>query len=894
MRPEGLKFFCDNSLNSINNGASNACSSIFSLQNSNEAEVVGCTFQTLGSEGCKKGGAMSFELKGVDGQLKMSNVGVTNSICSSSEGFGRSTDLTCATDNSDRYSFSDISVGGNKAHKGRDMFIVANDPRKGVNSELFAFVTQFEDKTNALVGFDRRYFNEAVDLMIFVEGFVSASVLVEAPAGQNEVFCGNKYVPCQSLDYSVNRLAESSADVPLRVITVIWNGSIENDISLNSVNVLSFGRENCGINISANVQFASGSVVSSTAALSFSSIDFYIPSVFDIETTECASLFSSLTETGNIQFSSCSFILTSSESQDLSSCVHLISVLGGAVQLSQCHADKATFFSYSLFNLIPSIQQAKDDYSSSANQESQPSEISFKNCEFTSLHVSEYDEQPSFGSVQLETHLSIVNCSLDDLTSVLSMEGGGMKIELGTEGSFCLKGENSEQLSSVSHCTCSTFVGKGGFLYLSCCNSIEGFSLSDLVFSENEAFVGRNVFILSSDLNASVVIERLMFDWTEWKRTNAFFGSDEVNFTEGIFLDKLLFEHTDTSVVVSSSGRDIHGCGSEKEPCLSIWEGMRHFREGVQFREIKINTSAAISDEWDLSNSSISPAVPSSPGYSSSFSFSDEPSSDECTINVGKAIQSLSEPSEAVLTNKLMLTFTSINFCLPSSFETSQKELLFTEIGTTTLCKCSFAMQTAEEGIAFVLFHVSSGTLSIAESKMAGLSFATTAIRLAAHAAHFVVSAFSVDVLNFADGLFISVGDAEEKGNEESVLSRNGKETKAGKEASEIRLENLQWHLIRSSNAKASIISYENSLSVMDFSELAFDRENVIFGMGKVYDEPIDLVTFIVFYKSECIFVSAEKWKNEKNCLRKKDTCEALSEAVRHLKNKNSFQNVIV
>ncbi|KAH7821293.1 uncharacterized protein MONOS_11598 [Monocercomonoides exilis] len=552
------------------------------------------------------------------------------------------------------------------------MFIVANDLRKGVNSELFAFATQFEDKTNALVGFDRSYFNEAVDLMIFVEGFVNASVLVEAPAGQNEVFCGNIYVPCQSLDYSVNRLAESSADEPLRVITVKSNGSIENDISLNSVNVVSFGKEHSGINISTNVPFASGSVVSSTAALSFSSIDFHIPSVFAVETPEGASLFSSSTEAGNIQFSLCSFILTSSESKDVSSCVHLISVLGGAVQLSQCHADKAefsvtpfvisqaaqasfegvsfthlSFSSCSLFDLIPSTTEEKDDYSSSANQESQPTEISFKNCEFKSLHVSEYDEQPSFGSVQLETHLSIVNCSLDDLTSALSVEGRGMRIELGREGSFCLKGENSEQLSSVSHCICSTFVGKGGFLYLSCCNSIDGFSLSDLVFSENEAYVGRNMFILSSDLNSADVIERLI---------------------------------------------------------------------------------ASISDEWDLSNSSISPAVPSSPGYSSSSSSSDEPSSDECTINVGKAIQSLSEPSEAVLTNKLVLTFTSINFCLPSSFETSQKELLFTETGTATLNKCSFAMQTAEEGIAFVLFHVSSGTLSIEESKMAELSFATSAI----------------------------------------------------------------------------------------------------------------------------------------------------------------------
>ncbi|KAH7831200.1 uncharacterized protein MONOS_15185 [Monocercomonoides exilis] len=394
---------------------------------------------------------MTFELKVADGHLKMRKVGVTNNICSSSEGCGGGICLTCAANNNDRYSFSEISVGGNKAHQGKDMLIVANDLRKGVNSELFAFATQFEDKTNALVGFDRRYFNEAVDLMMNVECFLSESVLVEAPAGQNEVFCGSRYVPCQSLDYSVNRLAESSADVPLRVITVKSNGSIENDISLNSVNVLSFSKENCGINISTNVQFACGSVVSSTAALSFSLIDFRIPSVFAIDTPE--------------------------ESHDVTSCVHLISVLGGVVQLSQCHVDSASFsitpfvisqtaqasfegvsfthlsFSaYSLFNLIPSIQQAKDDYSSLANQESQPSEISFKNCEFSSLHVSEYDEQPSFGSVQIEMQLLIVNCSLDELTSALSEEGGGMRIELGTEGSFRKKAEKFfEPMSSVDH-----------------------------------------------------------------------------------------------------------------------------------------------------------------------------------------------------------------------------------------------------------------------------------------------------------------------------------------------------------------------------------------------------------------------------------------------------------
>ncbi|KAH7816695.1 uncharacterized protein MONOS_15829 [Monocercomonoides exilis] len=263
--------------------------------------------------------------------------------------------------------------------------------------------------------------------------------------------------------------------------------------------------------------------------------------------------------------------------------------------------------------------------------------------------------------------------------------------------------------------------------------------------------------------------------------------------------------------------------------------------------------SAAISDECDLSNSSISPAVPSSPGYPSSSS-SDETSSDECTINVGKAIQSLSEPSEAVLTNKLMLTFTSINICLTSSFEISQKELLFTETETVSLTKCSFAVQTAEEGFLFVLFHVSSGTLSIEESKMAELSLATSAIRLAAPAAHFVASAFSVDVLNFADGLFISVIDAEEKRNEESILSGNGKETNASKEASEIRLENLQWLLIRSTNAKASIISYESTLSVA----LAMDNST----FSNCYSQFLLEGVYFVWIKESSDF-STCCWANE-------------------------------
>ncbi|KAH7821292.1 uncharacterized protein MONOS_11599 [Monocercomonoides exilis] len=88
----------------------------------------------------------------------------------------------------------------------------------------------------------------------------------------------------------------------------------------------------------------------------------------------------------------------------------------------------------------------------------------------------------------------------------------------------------------------------------------------------------------------------------------------------------------------------------------------------------------------------------------------------------------------------------------------------------------------------------------------------------------------------------------------------------------------IRFSLNRASVAKDLFIvcrsiaeQINEALFVMDFSELAFDRENVIYGVDKVHDEPIDFVPFIVFYKSEKIFVSVENGKNEKDCGRRED-----------------------
>ncbi|KAH7822168.1 uncharacterized protein MONOS_4016 [Monocercomonoides exilis] len=79
----------------------------------------------------------------------------------------------------------------------------------------------------------------------------------------------------------------------------------------------------------------------------------------------------------------------------------------------------------------------------------------------------------------------------------------------------------------------------------------------------------------------------------------------------------------------------------------------------------------------------------------------------------------------------------------------------------------------------------------------------------------------------------------------------------------------------------------------MDFEELSFDKTNAIYCTDQINKAPIDLAPFIVFYKSEQIFVSAEEGTDNKECGKRSDPCATLSESVRHL-NEGSSQKLFV
>ncbi|KAH7825892.1 uncharacterized protein MONOS_17434 [Monocercomonoides exilis] len=144
--------------------------------------------------------------------------------------------------------------------------------------------------------------------------------------------------------------------------------------------------------------------------------------------------------------------------------------------------------------------------------------------------------------------IDVVGCTLQKLDTEGCKKGGSMSFEKKAEvGQLKMRNEGATNR-------------KGGFLHQSYRNSIDAFSLTDLVYSDNEVYDGNNMFTPSSDLNDSVVIERLTFDWTEWKSPNAFFGADEENEGSIDLVPFIVFKKSERIFVSGEKGKNEKDC----------------------------------------------------------------------------------------------------------------------------------------------------------------------------------------------------------------------------------------------------------------------------------------------------------------------------------------------
>ncbi|KAH7828702.1 uncharacterized protein MONOS_16624 [Monocercomonoides exilis] len=156
-----------------------------------------------------------------------------------------------------------------------------------------------------------------------------------------------------------------------------------------------------------------------------------------------------------------------------------------------------------------------------------------------------------------------------------SDEGGVAKVILKGNDDLIINSTNA------SSCSLSAGSGKGGFLYLDCENYLNEQPFvfdAGITFENNKAAIGKNVFILEKDSNSSVTTEAFRFDHSSMKEdNNLFVGSDNFHQEKDLFM--FLIPYSSPEIFISSSGFDVARCGSEKEPCFTMWKGMENMEK---------------------------------------------------------------------------------------------------------------------------------------------------------------------------------------------------------------------------------------------------------------------------------------------------------------------------
>eukprot|EP00770_Monocercomonoides_exilis_P008273 MONOS_8232.1-p1 / transcript=MONOS_8232.1 / gene=MONOS_8232 / organism=Monocercomonoides_exilis_PA203 / gene_product=unspecified product / transcript_product=unspecified product / location=Mono_scaffold00305:32-8370(-) / protein_length=2151 / sequence_SO=supercontig / SO=protein_coding / is_pseudo=false len=177
----------------------------------------------------------------------------------------------------------------------------------------------------------------------------------------------------------------------------------------------------------------------------------------------------------------------------------------------------------------------------------------------------------------------VENVSVNNCSSV-GGDGGGMRIEIGDGGWMRL----GEERSGTEICGCLAEDGRGGGIAVVMENAFSSMVLENVVFRENRAVSGRNVFVISPDLGVSVTRESFKFFSGE-----APFGAEDAAGVEVeaplvvIPLVYYLMER-EGNVSVGSGGVDVDVCGFGAYPCRTVGYGVRHRQQEGGVRQVVV------------------------------------------------------------------------------------------------------------------------------------------------------------------------------------------------------------------------------------------------------------------------------------------------------------------
>ncbi|KAH7821857.1 uncharacterized protein MONOS_2803 [Monocercomonoides exilis] len=860
--------------------------------------------------------------------LKQCKVGTTNEK-------GGGIYLVLCENSTSNYQMDSVNVSGNDAKWGKDMFVQCVDLNGSVTTSRIVNIKNDDGDNLDFFGIDSTAFLDVpVNLSYFFLHRQSLEIEI-IQSGKDCLGCGDDVFPCNSFWRGYKNLATDATNEKkeLRIdgSTIIQDQFILSCLLIRSKQV----EETAKLEFQSIVETGSSEVMLlNENNLEFDRICFSIPSSFLIS---ISSLISSAdNESSNLVLKNCTFRNKTKDSITFS----LLLVLGGTLRVEQCTISQMAFGSSPVIAsskafvvlgmltissveltscpLVSIVTEEPSNKHTSGNEKVQS--LTLSSCTFEGITSSSSNIACILSST-INAPVLIDQCSFMTISSKDSNDGGAAGITLQEKGALTVN--NTE----TSRCECENDTsGRGGFIFLNCVDNANMIKFEDLHLTNNMAAIGKDMFIVCSDLTELVNSTSFSFamDIELSKRINSLMGFDRTHFANAEDLFIFITGYFNETIHVDGErGINNIACGKPNFPCNSLNFGLNR-TQGEGTKNILISGGSSLFEEVQMDNVTVKSEQ--------------ENSSSRLVVNETLA------NSVGVAIFASLVSFSSINFSLPPIFTNLQKAFIETRESDARLSisECSFNLQS--EGILsfillsvkdgniqlysctfeilqiskpFIEFHRSSdladGTLtiehclfgSVTQSSNSACMLITTMVNDAnAMLSNSSFTVCAADTSDCGGALHVKM---EEGGrfeiNDTKISSCSAIAGKGGGVflnclSKENKMIPFHFKNITFSNNKARIgrdvfvkcFSISKQISEeqfdIDFREPPYDRFNAIWGVDEILPiEDVDLIPLIVVYRSELIFVCGvnDEGNDAKPCGNSTTPCKSLSYGLSHI-----------
>ncbi|KAH7829741.1 uncharacterized protein MONOS_2008 [Monocercomonoides exilis] len=563
------------------------------------------------------------------------------------------------------------------------MYFVCESLVASVNDSSFAFVGNITQKDNSIVGHDRTevFGNWNVDLFIFLDGYKADKVFIDGTSGMEVLYCGIEKVPCKSVDYGAGHLKRTQ-NIKEEIV-VCSKSTVAGCLDVGRVLIKAKEEEMIRIECQREVSGSEECILKSESLTEMEFIGIVVPSSFERKIT---SVIESSTQNGELHMKNCMMSVVGEKENTIE--FSLIKSTGKMVELDSVTISEVkssvSLFSFSLFSSNVNEGDTEQKYKAKLLN------CSMEGCIFE----HSYGESP----LMISSSVLFESSNFSRIENAGSGEGGVAKVTLKNDEDLVIKSANA------SSCSLSTINGKGGFLYLDCEDCLDNtpFLFENVSFANNKAAIGKNMFILGKDFNSSVTNDSFHFNYLSMiKDGTLFVGSDYYHSNKDLFM--FLIPYSSFEIFISSEGFDVARCGSEEEPCFTIWKGMENMKKDDGNKTIQIEGSTIIQDSYDLSNYQIKKA--SSMGEEDMKSI----------LNFEKSIGS---QLEYFMGNDDHLELTNIQLQLASGFDYSAKTIISNR-GDLVITGCAFHSEAGmNNGFDCVFVDAIGGNVEVSDLSM--------------------------------------------------------------------------------------------------------------------------------------------------------------------------------